>query len=159
MRPVRIAAAVAIAVSVALGTTACATVSETTQKLAEEAEQKVSELTGGSVEVDAGDDVKVADDFPSEVPLVDAKLFTSTAVGTEGVDRTWTIVYSVADQAKAYADARQKLLDAGFTAEADVTAAEGSYGTFTTANYKVVLTAAPAIASEQPKLAYMVSRR
>lgn len=137
---------------VTVGLSACATV---TEKATEIAEKAVKEVTGGNVEVDTGDKVEMPKDWPSDVPVLDEKLFTSTTVGS-GADETWTVLLTVDDPMAAYAAAAVKLTDAGFTASVDVRAAEGSYGTFDNGTWTVSLAAAPGVGSEKATLAYIV---
>lgn len=139
---------------VSLGVTSCAAVSEKASELVDQAEKAVKDATGNSVDVDAGTGVVVPKDWPTEIPLLDATVFTSTSTGT-GANQTWTVLFSVDDPSAAYAEASQKLINAGFTASINVQAAEGSYGTFDNGTWKVSLAAAPGIGSEKGTLAYI----
>lgn len=132
--------------------TACNPLAAITENAAEKA---VEDATGGSVDIDAGGGVSMPADWPAEVPVIDAKLFTATAIG-EGTSRTWTILFQVDDPAKAYDAAKADLVAAGFSTELDSSMAEGSYGQFSNANYSVSVTAAPGVSGEKAILSYTV---
>lgn len=147
-----IGSAVALATTLGLTLTACNPLAAITENAAEKA---VEDATGGSVDIDAGGGVSMPADWPAEVPVIDAKLFTATAIG-EGTSRTWTILFQVDDPAKAYDAAKADLVAAGFSTELDSSMAEGSYGQFSNANYSVSVTAAPGVSGEKAILSYTV---
>lgn len=131
---------------------ACNPIAAVTEQAVEKA---VEDTTGADVDIDAGGGVSMPDDFPSDVPVLDAKLFSSTSI-PNGDSKTWTILFQVSDPAKAYADASKKLTDAGYTVGATTESAEGSFGTFDNGTWSVTVTAAPGVSGEKAILSYTV---
>lgn len=133
--------------------TACNPIAAVSENAVEEA---VKDSTGVDVDIDAGGGVSMPADFPSDVPVLDAKLFSSTSV-PNGDSKTWTILFQVNDPGKAYTDASKQLTDAGFTTTATMEAAEGSFGTFDNGTWNVIVTAAPGVSGEKAMLSYTVT--
>lgn len=146
------AAVLAVLGGLTFSLTACNQLAASTEQAVEKA---VKDSTGADVDIDAGGGVSMPTDFPSDVPVLDAKLFSSTSV-PNGDSKTWTILYQVSDPTKAYADATKKLTDAGYTTTATMEAADGSFGTFDNGTWSVTVTAAPGVSGEKAILSYTV---
>lgn len=146
-------AIVALLVAVPLGLTSCASLGSLTEA---GVEQAIEGATGGNLDIDTGEAVSIPADFPSEVPLIDATLFSTVGVGADA-QRSWTIIYTVADAPSAFTDAASQLTAAGFSEISNVASPEGSFATFTNANWNINLSAIPAMNSEEPKVVYLVS--
>lgn len=89
-------------------------------------ESIVDGLTGGNVEIGG---TSIPDDFPSEVPLIDAEVVSAFRVGS-GAEKAWTVALKV-DDASALDTIKAQLEGAGFTSEVD----EGAIGGITGAMY------------------------
>lgn len=126
----------------ALSTTACAGVAE------QAIEQAVKDTTGADVDVDAGGGVSLPSDFPSDVPVIDAKLTSAVSIPT-GESKTWTITFEVSDPDTAFTEASQKLTDAGFS-EAVTEVSGTKVGTYDNGSWSVSVT------STQGAIAYAV---
>lgn len=145
-------ATVLVAGAGTFGLAACNPLAAVTEQAVEKA---VEDSTGADIDIDAGGGVSMPEDFPSDVPVIDAKLFTATSI-PNGSSKTWTILYQVDDPTKAYEAASKRLTDAGFTSTSSMQAAEGSYGTFENGTWSVMLTAAPGVSGEKAMLSYVV---
>lgn len=146
------AAVIAVFGGLTFSLTACNPLAAVTEQAVEKA---VKDSTGADVDIDAGGGVSMPEDFPSDVPVVDAKLFTATSI-PNGESKTWTILYQVDNPAKAYADASAKLTGAGYTSTSTMEAAEGSFGTFENGTWNVTVTSAPGVSGEKAILSYTV---
>lgn len=146
------AAAISMLSGLTVGLTACNPLAAVTEQAVEKA---VKDSTGADVDIDAGGGISIPADFPSDVPMIDAKLFSSTTL-PNGDSKTWTILYQVDDPSKSYAAASKKLTDAGYTTTATMEAAEGSFGTFDNGTWSVTVTAAPGVSGEKAILSYTV---
>jgi len=135
------------------GVAACNPLEAVTQ---EGVEQIIEAATGGNLDVDAGAGASVPADFPAEVPLINATLESSVAIGS-GTDRAWTLYYSVDDAKAAFDDATGKLRAAGFAEDSIVDAAEASVGFYSNGSLSVTVSAAPGSGSDTPKIVYLVA--
>jgi hypothetical protein len=144
---------VAMMAALTLGVSGCNALSAGFE---EGAEQAIENATGGNVDIDAGDAVAIPADFPSDIPLIDAELFSSVGVGAEA-ERSWTLIFTVADPQLAFTDASGMLIAAGFSEDSLAQSAEGSVGFYSNEAWSVTLSAVPASGSEEPKVAYIVT--
>lgn len=125
----RLLSGLAVVGAVAAGVSGCNPIAAVTEQ---GVEQAIEDATGGNVDIDVGGGVSIPADFPSDVPLIDAKVFSSVSLGT-GAEQSWNILFTVSDANAAYDDAVSKLTSAGFTEVAQSQSAEGSFGTFANA--------------------------
>jgi len=86
----------------------------------------------GSGSVNVGEGSEVPDDFPSDVPLPDGTLVSSSSFGTDD-DKTWGLVYTFDDPGSVLDDYRDALEDAGYeiAGEFNVSNDEGGYSAYT----------------------------
>ena len=102
----------------------------------------------GDVDLDGFHGVPAS--FPSDVPIVDGDVPMGIDLGTG-----WSVVVSVDDIAKSYAEASGKLSAAGFEVLQDGTTADGSFGVFENDKYQVQVTASNTI-DYGPAVSYVV---
>lgn len=148
-----IPAATVVALAVTLGVSACNPLAAVTEQVAEQA---IEDATGGSIDIDAGGGVSIPADFPADIPLLDAKLFSATTLPM-GDAKTWTLIFSVSDPSAAFSAASADLTAAGYQATLNSETAEGSFASFDNGTWNILLTAAPGVGSEQALLSYVVS--
>lgn len=151
-RNVKLFIGLALAAGVTVGVTACNPLQAITE---EGVEQAIEGATGGNVDIDAGAGVSIPADFPSDVPIIDATLFSSVSLGS-GAEQTWNLIFNVSDAQAAYADAVSMLTGAGYAEVAQTESAEGSFGSFANDAWSVTVSAVPAMGGEEPKLSYTV---
>ena len=78
--------------------------------------------------------------FPtSEIPIIDGDIPFAVDLGTG-----WTVMVQIDDIAADFADASQKLKDAGFDVLTETSTADASFGAFENATYQVQLTSTDA---------------
>lgn len=142
-----------VAVGVMLGVSACNPLAAVTEQAVEQA---VEDATGGSIDIDAGGGVSIPADFPAEIPLIDAKLFSSTSLPM-GESMTWTLIFSVKDPAAAFSEASSQLAGAGYQESLKSETAEGSFATYDNGTWNILLTSAPGAGSDEALLSYVVS--
>lgn len=149
----RLISGLVLVAAVSAGVSGCNPIAAITE---EGVEQAIEGATGGNVDIDVGGGVSIPADFPADVPLVDGTLFSSVSLGS-GADQSWNVIFTVSDANAAYADAVSQLTGAGFTEQSQVQTAEGSFGAFSNSAWTVQVSAVPAMASEEPKLSYLVT--
>lgn len=142
-----------LAVGVMLGVSACNPLAAVTEQAVEQA---VEEATGGNIDIDAGGGVSIPADFPAEIPLIDAKLFSTTSLPM-GEQMTWTLIFTVKDPAAAFSEASSQLLGAGYQESLKSETAEGSFATYDNGTWNILLTSAPGAGSDDAFLSYVVS--
>ena len=109
------------------------------------APQLVQDAVQGALEDATGVDVNLdgntlPDGFPAEVPTISGDIKVSGSLGV-GADKVWTVSIAVADLTAGFEDAKNKLVDAGFTSDFDASADGASTGIFTNATYTAIVTA------------------
>ncbi|NRD27139.1 hypothetical protein [Frigoribacterium sp. VKM Ac-2836] len=144
----RSAAAVALALGLVTGLTACGEGSPVDNIVGGAVDSGIESLKGTAlkaVEDAAGEalngagittDGTLPSSFPAEVPLVTG----TTRGGGAGPDGTGWVAQVAVSGADQFAVAQQQLEAAGFTASGVDTDADSGFGTFTGATYRVVLT-------------------
>ena len=118
-------------------------------------EKAVKDATGADVDVDTGGGVSLPADFPGGIPLIDGKLYATTALPM-GESKQWTITMTVDNHEAAYAEASKLLADAGYTETANVASADGGFATFDNGTWTVGVISAPASGSDGQTLTYSV---
>ncbi|MCW4457897.1 hypothetical protein [Microbacterium sp. MPKO10] len=85
----------------------------------EGAEKLVEEFSGGDSDIEIGEELP--DNFPDSVPLIDAPIVSASYLDMDDSDGTavrgWIVAMTADVNSAAAEEARQLLLDAGFTEE------------------------------------------
>jgi hypothetical protein len=157
-RALVVTAAAALSLTTSLALTGCFgnPLDQLTDKIAEGSAQQGAEkliegMTGGDLDIDLGGELP--DDFPSEVPLIDGKVITSTAMTIDD-GRSWMVNLSVKDGKAAAEEARAALTSAGFEETVWSDLGEMKSGNFSNGTYSVSL--AVFLDETEPTIGYTV---
>lgn len=105
------------------------------------AEKLVEEMSGGESDIEI--DGELPDNFPDSVPLIDGTIQSAVYLDMDDDDgstvKGWNVSMSADDGATAAEEARQLLLDAGFTEEIWNESEGMINGMFTNADFGVTL--------------------
>lgn len=135
MHKVTTAGLMMLGLSLATLTSGCGVAEQAVQ---EAGEKIVEDQTGVDVDVNQQGNA-LPDTWPKEVPVVKGDISNSGSLSNEQ-GTTWTAQVKVSDANKGYDEAKQKLLDVGFTSTLESDLGGMMVGTFTSDAYDVSLT-------------------
>ena len=147
-RPFSAALAAVLAIALLSG---CSLIESTVQQSVDGAIESARESIEGSLEgafegvtgldVEAGNELPA--DFPPEVPFIDGTVVHAGSATVQG-EGNWIVgLQTEATVADAFAQARERLVDAGFTASFATETGERSVGAFAGAGLNVLVTVTP----------------
>lgn len=124
---------------VGLGLTALTTGCGVAEQVAQETTEKIIENQTG-VDVDVNQEgTTLPDTWPTEVPVISGDVSNAGSISAGG-GSTWTAQVAVSDAKKGYDEAKQKLLDAGYTVQVESEAGGMYVATLTGNSHDVALT-------------------